>query len=168
MPLWGPGGVASSYAGQIGADYADRVRSTDTGRPKKDKSKAWGTGTGYALDALSLMFGPTAVVNAGLYGLTGESIGDRAAQAAGGPWGTAPPGPNVGPPGGSVGGGGGTQRQATAEPTLLTEEPVVPAPISAVEKEKEKRRKRIGRQETIKTSSLLSDASILKPTLLGL
>lgn len=132
----------------------------------RDKDKKVGKGFGYFFDALSLAFPPAALVNAGIKGITGTSIGQKVAGDVGGPFGVAPPGPVIGF---GTGGGGSTDTQKQIA-TLLTApplEPAPPAPPTAVAKEAEKRRRRIGRQETILTG-LLGDASINKPTLLGL
>jgi len=104
-----------------------------------------------------LSFTPAAIANAILYGGTGETFGSI---AQGDPSGTPPSG------------GPGFDYTAPVSQTsrAITQEiapPVAPPPVAPPLAD-DRKRKRVGRQETILTSrSALSDAPTVRPTLLG-
>ena len=101
---------------------------------------------------------PVALMNAILYGGTGETFGSI---AQGDPSGTPPSG------------GPGLDYTAPVSQTSrdITQAVAPPAPVTpppAAPLADDRKRKRIGRQETILTSrSALSDAPTFRPTLLG-
>ena len=99
---------------------------------------------------------PVALMNAILYGGTGETFGSI---AQGDPSGTPPSG---GPGLDYTAPVSQTSRAITQAVTAPVEQPITPPLVD------DRQRKRVGRQETILTSrSALSDAPTFRPTLLG-
>ena len=140
------GGTSGGFFGNLFSNYSRQDQRSD-------------------IDTILNMNPLTAIMNAIVYGGTlattgkGQTFGDL---AQGDPSGTGP----TGGPGGVVSPGSTTLRaitQALAPPPA----PVAPPPVAPPLAD-DRKRKRVGRQETILTSrSALSDAPTFRPTLLG-
>ena len=156
MPNW-EGGSGTGYEG---GPSTGRNNSGGTGNQNKsfDPFSGWGFWDRFgAGSTVGLPLGP---------------VGSLLAGVMAGATAFADPGGSISAPLGSVSGGrtGSETSRAIADALAApTPAPVAPvAPIAPSLGEADKKRKRIGRQETILTSrSSLSDTSTAQPTLLG-
>ena len=147
----GPGGGPSGLGmGGIFGDF-----SGDFGDPNGANFGLNRQGQRNFMDTI-LNLTPVALMNAILYGGTGETFGSI---AQGDPSGTPPSG---GPGLDYTAPVSQTSRAITQAVTAPVEQPITPPLVD------DRQRKRVGRQETILTSrSALSDAPTFRPTLLG-
>lgn len=167
--------IASNYGsgrgGSPGGSSGFGGRTND-----RNKSSRWGSFFSGFFDALSVLNPATAAANALKYAATGDTIGDSIKSDIGGPFGTPPLGPMMGFDSGSRlddaglpfgpvsdgGRGGNDVKPSIAAEPVVEEEPAT-ARVAGITR---KKRRKIGRQQTILTSAL-GDAPTLRPTLLG-
>ena len=139
----GMGGAFGDFSGDFSGDNAGSTRGED-----RQSQRSF-------IDNF-LSFTPVAIANAILYGATGETFGSI---AQGDPSGGSP-----------IGGPGFDNTAPVSQTSRAITQAIAPpaAPPPAPPMSDDRKRNRVGRQETILTSrSSLSDAPTFRPTLLG-